>query len=160
MAEPEAFGGREEIELEDGREAALYDPSEAVEEWDRERAETRTIGSLDGGLQVDSGEPLKQDESGRTRANSSGRIIAVPKRGQEEIFAHLKFPAVLPMSAKDVDEAMDHARRQLLRAGLTPADFMSFNITTHYYQAPLGKRECGWSFSFESKPFGLIPEVH
>lgn len=160
MADPQDFTGREELELEDGREAVLYDPSEAVEEWSRGQEETLTIGSLDGGLQVDSGEPLEQDESGKTRANSSGRIIAVPKRGQEEVFAHLKFPAVLSTSARDVDEAMDHARRQLLRIGLTPADFLSFNITTHYYQAPLGKRECGWSFSFEAKPFGLVPEIH
>ena len=160
MADPKDFTGREELELEGDQRAVLYDPSEAVEEWFREQEETRTIGALSGGLQVDLGEPLEQDESGRTQANSSGRIIAVPKRGQEDVFSHLNFPAVLSVSAGDVDEAMDHARRQLLRAGLTPADFMSFNITTHYYQAPLGKRECGWSFSFESKPFGLIPEVH
>ncbi len=143
------FQGRRAVELEDGREVAYYDPAEAVEE----HAAAQSSKTL-GGLAVDEGEVLQQDENGQTGANRTGRVVAVAKRGQEEIFAHLDFPAVLSVSAHDPDEAMAHARRYLQRAGLKPGDFLSFNVTTHYYNAPLGKRECGWSFSFHSKPFG------
>lgn len=150
MAQPESsFGGCRVVQLEDGQEVAYYDPTEAVEEHAASQS-TRTLG----GLAVDDGELLESDENGRTVSNRSGRVVAVAKRGQEEIFAHLDFPAVLPVSASDPDEAMAHARRYLKQAGLKPGDFLSFDVTTHYYQAALGKRECGWSFSFHSNPFG------
>jgi len=160
MIEPEEFQGRRLVDLDDGREAVLYDPTEAVEEWAEEESARKRIGALDGGIEVDQGEVIEQDEDGQTGANSSGTVVAVPKRGQEEIFAQLKFSAVLPVSAGSIDEAMDHARRHLLRAGLSSKDFLSFNMTTHYYQAALGKRECGWSFAFEQRPQSLILSSH
>lgn len=150
------FQGRSEVILEDGREAALYDPTEAVEE----HAARKRPSKLIGGLEVDEGEVLPQDERGRTEANSSGLVIAVPKRGQEEVFAHLEFPTALSVSADFVGEALEHARRHLSRLGRGPQDFFSFNITTHYYQAPLGKRECGWSFSFEANPYRYGASTH
>lgn len=160
MTDRDEFQGRKAVDLDDGREAVLYDPTEAIEEWAAEGVAHKRIGSLDGGVEVDMGEALDQDENGQTGANSSGTVVAVAKRGQEEIFAHLKFSAVLPVSAGTLDEAMDHARRHLLRAGLNSTDFLSFNMTTHYYQAALGKRECGWSFAFEQRPQNLIPSAH
>lgn len=149
------FTGRSVIAQEDGTEVAYYDPTEAVEEHAASKAKQKEIG----GIPVDEGEVLEQDENGKTGANSSGRIVAIPKRGQEEIFSHLDFAAVVPVSADDSHEAMLHVRRYLKRAGLSAGDFLSFSVTTHYYLAPLGKRECGWSFSFESKPFGLFPTL-
>lgn len=147
----ESFGGRYPVVLDDGREAVYYDPTEAVEEHAAASTPPKTLG----GLAVDEGKVLEQDEHGRTGANRSGKIVAIAKRGQEEVFAHLNFAVVLPAVASDPDEAMAHARRYLKRAGLEARDFLSFNVTTHYYMAPLGKRECGWSFAFESKPFEL-----
>lgn len=157
MAEPadQSYGGRFPVAMEDGTEVVYYDPTEAVEEHAGADTPQKTLG----GLSVDEGTPLEQDEDGKTGANSSGRVLAVPKRGQEEIFAQLNFAVVLPASASDPDEAMGHARRYLKKAGLRPSDFLSFNVTTHYYLAPLGKRECGWSFSFESKPFSVTPQL-
>lgn len=151
-AEPSS--GRFPVELEDGREIVYYDPTEAVEE----HAAAQKPGKTLGGLEVDEGEILEQDELGRTEANSSGMIVALAKRGQEEPFSHLKFPTVLPAVASTADEAMAHVRRYLKRRRMAPGDFLSFNVTTHYYIAPLGKRECGWSFSFEQKPWAIEPK--
>lgn len=150
------FQGRSKVTLENGQEAVLYDPTEAVNEHAAAQKPTRLIG----GLRVDEGEVLPQDDRGRTEANSSGTVIAVAKRGQEEIFSHLEFPTKLPVSASYMGEAMEHARRHLSRLGGGPQDFFSFNITTHYYQAPLGKRECGWSFSFETNPYRYGGSTH
>ena len=156
MSRRKDFRGRSEVTLENGQEAVLYDPTEAVEEHAAAQRPTKRIG----GLEVDEGKALPQDEKGRTEANSSGLVIAVPKRGQEEIFAHLEFHTALPVSADYMGEALEHARRHLSRMGKGPDAFFSFNITTHYYQAPLGKRECGWSFSFETNPYGYGSVSH
>ena len=145
----DSSAGRFPVELEDGREIVYYDPTEAVEEHAAGKRPRKTLG----GLEVDEGEVLEQDEQGRTEANSSGLIVALAKRGQEDPFSYLKFPTVLQAVASTADEAMAHVRRHLKRKGLSPKDFLSFNVTTHYYLAPLGKRECGWSFSFEQKPW-------
>lgn len=144
----ESYAGRKLVQGAEG-EIAYYDPTEAVEEYAQ-----RGTKSL-GGLTVDEGEALPQDEHGQTAANSSGKVVAVPMRGQEEVFAHLDFPVTLNVPASDADEAMGHVRRHLQRRGFSPRDFLSFNVTSHYYMAPLGKRLCGWSFSFESKPFSV-----
>lgn len=149
----ESEGVRFPVELDDGREVVYYDPTEAVEEHAAAKHSPKTLG----GLAIDEGEVLEQDEHGRTEANSSGKIIALAKRGEEDPFSYLKFPTVLPVVASTADEAMAHVRRHLKRQGISPKDFLSFNVTTHYYLAPLGKRECGWSFSFEQKPFAMAP---
>ena len=145
------FRGRSAVELEDGREVAYYDPTEAVEEHAASSAEQKTLG----GIAVDQGTPLEPQDADSAR--SSARIVAVPMRGQEEPFGQLSFPTVLPVSASDPDEAMAHARRHLKRLGLSPYDFMSFDLTTHSYFGPLGKRVCGWSFSFSSQAPKLLP---
>lgn len=166
----EDYEGREVVALEDGSEVAYYDPTAAIEEYADSRASEDSSSTPDdqlaaksqktiGGLLVDEGMVLEPDEQRRTTANSASRVVAVPKRGEEEVFAHLEFAVVLPTAAGSVDEAMSHARRHLKRAGLTPSHFLSFDITTHYYLGTFGKRECGWSFLFESKPFSPEPRM-
>lgn len=98
-----------------------------------------------GGLTVDQGKSLDPEEIADARI--PGKLIAVAKRGQEAVFGHLNLSPVIPVSAADADEAMAHARRYLKRAGIT-RNFLSFDLTTHFYLAPLGKRVCGWSFTF------------
>lgn len=155
-ASPQAdFDGREVVVLDDGRELAYYDPSEAVEEHHRSKIGQKTLG----GLAVDEGTVLDADSEGKTGANSVGKVVAIPKLGQEEIFGHLEFPVVVPGAAEDIDSAMHRVREYLEGIGLTRSHFQSFTATTHYYVAPLGKRECGWSFSFESTPFSLFPAI-
>lgn len=149
------FDGREIVVLDDGRELAYYDPTEAVEEHHQSKLQQKTLG----GLAIDEGTVLEPDEQGSTGANRSGKVVAIPKIGQEEVFAHLEFQTVAPGAAEDVDSAMHRVREYMERIGLTRKHFQSFTVTTHYYLAPLGKRECGWSFSFESTPFSFFPTV-
>jgi len=145
-----AFTGRSPVELEDGQEVVYYDPTEAVEEH-AVAAESKSLG----GVSVDQGRAI--DSQDADSARSAARIVAVAMRGQEEPFGYLSFPTVLPVSASDPDEAMAHARRHLKRIGLSPYDFMSFDLTTHFYLGPLGKRVCGWSFSFSQGAPKLLP---
>lgn len=147
------YEGRSVVDLGNGEEVAYYDPTAAVEEYTESKGKTKEIG----GLKVDEGRKLERTVDGRIKGSKPGRTIAVAKVGEEEPFSFLRFPAVAPRSAGDVDSAMRMARGALRDMGLKSDAFLSFDITTHYYMAALGKRECGWSFTFHIKPFAPVP---
>lgn len=142
------YGGRSVVEAADGAEVAYYDPTEAVEEY---FAGSKTSKIL-GGLKVDAGKPV---DLRAAKDRLPGNVVAVAKNGEEEPFDFLKFPSVAPKSADDANSAMLIARGVLRDNGLKVGDFLSFDVTTHYYYAPLGKKECGWSFTFHNKPFNV-----
>lgn len=142
------YEGRSVVKSTNGSEVAYYDPTAAVEEHFSNTQKTKILG----GLKVDAGRTVDL-ESEKDRL--PGNVVAVAKNGEEDPFSFLKFPSVAPNSANDANSAMLIARGVLRDNGFKVGDFLSFDVTTHYYYAPLGKKECGWSFTFHNKPFNV-----